>query len=71
VTILIIIFLPLCYSILKTIINPFSHIPTLDELEKKKQFRDKIEKFKKDNRYNYLTFKFALKVQEDLFRYCC
>ena len=62
ITILIIIFLPLLYSIIKTIFNPFSHIPTLDELEKKRQFRDKIKKFKKDNRYNFITFKFVLKV---------
>jgi hypothetical protein len=63
ITLLIIAFLPLCYSIVKTILYPFSHIPTLDDLEKKRQFRDKIQKFKKENRYNYITFKFGLKVK--------
>lgn len=47
ITILIIVVVPLGWSVLKTIANPFSHIPTLSELEKKKQFRDKIAKFKK------------------------
>ena len=61
-TILIIVVLPLAYSIIKTIANPFSHIPNLSEVEKKRQFRDKISKFKKENRYAYITFKFVLKV---------
>ncbi len=47
ITILIIVCIPLGWSILKTILNPFSHIPNLNELEKKRQFRDKIAKFKK------------------------
>lgn len=47
ITILIIVVVPLGWSVLKTITNPFSHIPTLSELEKKKQFRDKIARFKK------------------------
>lgn len=54
--------IPLAYSIIRTILNPFSHIPTLSELEKKRQFRDKISKFKKENKYSYITFKFVLKV---------
>lgn len=71
ITLLIIAFLPLAYSILKTILAPFSHIPTLNELEKKRQFRDKIQRFKKENRYNYITFKFVLKVAPLLCRSCC
>jgi preprotein translocase subunit Sec63 len=61
-TILIIVVIPLTYSLLKTIFNPFSHIPTLSDLEKRRQFRDKISKFKKENKYSYITFKFILKV---------
>ena len=47
ITILIIAAVPLTWSILKTIFNPFSHIPNLNQLEQKRQFRDKIGKFKK------------------------
>lgn len=66
VTLLIIAVIPLGWSILRTMLDPFSHIPTLGELERKRQFRDKIQKFKKDNKYSYLTFKFVLKVQAHL-----
>ena len=62
ITVLIIGVLPLGWSLLKTVTSPFSHIPTLSEVEKKRQFRDKIAKFKKENRFNYITFGFFLKV---------
>lgn len=67
-TVLIIVGLPLGWSILKTITNPFSHIPTLSELEKKRQFRDKIAKFKKENKYGFITFRFVLKVKISSYR---
>ena len=73
ITILILVVVPLGYNIAKTILNPFSHIPTLSELEKKRQFRDKISKFKKENKYNYISFKFVLKVKYEGCRlsFCC
>lgn len=64
ITILIIVVVPLGWSLFKTLLNPFSHIPTLSQLEQKRQFRDKIAKFKKENRYTFLTFKFVLKVKD-------
>ena len=41
ITILIIVGLPLGWSIIKTIINPFSYIPNLKEIEKKNANEEK------------------------------
>lgn len=46
-TMLILIAVPLFYSIIKSILYPFSHIPSLHEIEKKPQFKEKVKKFKK------------------------
>jgi translocation protein SEC63 len=62
ITMLLIVGLPLGWSILFTFLNPFSHIPSLSLLEKKRQFRDKIIKFKRSNRFSFFTFKFVLKL---------
>lgn len=61
-TVLIIVGIPLGWSIIKTVSNPFSHIPSLPELEKKRQFRDKIAKFRRENKFSFVTFRFILKV---------
>ena len=63
ITVLIIVGIPLGWSIIKTIFSPFSHIPSLPVLEKKRQFRDKIDKFKRENKYAFITFRFVLKVR--------
>lgn len=62
ITILIILACPLAYSLLSAVLRPFSHIPQLDDLQKKRHFRDKIARFKKENRHAYFTFKFVLKT---------
>lgn len=46
-TLLILVLIPISYSVLKTIRNPFGHIPRLESIEKKPQFIKKINKFKK------------------------
>ena len=61
-TILLLVFLPLTYSVIKTVLNPFGHIPHLKEIEKKPHFIKKITKFKKENRLNYLSCWFIFKV---------
>ncbi len=47
VTILTLVLVPLLYSLLSNILNPFSHFPELKETEKLPMFREKAEKFKK------------------------
>ena len=42
VTLLLIIGVPLAYSVVSNILNPFKHIKGLDEIAKKRMFRDKI-----------------------------
>lgn len=61
-TMLLLITLPLLYHIIKTILNPFAHIPNLKQIEQKKQFKSRIQKFKKEYRFNYATKGFVLKV---------
>ena len=62
ITLLLVIVLPLLYTVVRTILNPFRHLPNLKEIEDKKQFQDKISRFKKDNKYSYITCGFIFKV---------
>lgn len=61
-TILIIVVLPLLYSLLKSALFPFSHIKSLSQLEKEPRFKAKILKYKKENRFKFLTFGYVLKL---------
>ena len=54
--------MPLFYNIIKAFFNPFGHIPRLKDIETKPQFAKKIVKFKKENRYKFVTFWFVVKV---------
>ncbi len=54
--------IPLLYTTVRTILNPFGHIPKLADIENKPQFSKKIAKFKKENRYSYITCGFVFKV---------
>ena len=38
ITILLVITIPILYSIIKTILNPFGYLPILKDIEKKRQF---------------------------------
>ena len=62
ITLLLVIALPLLYTVIRTILNPFRHLPNLKEIEQKKQFQDKIARFKKENKYSYVTVGFVFKV---------
>lgn len=62
ITLLLVIVIPLFYTVIRTILNPFRHLPNLKDIENKKQFQEKIARFKKDNRYSYLTVGFVVKV---------
>lgn len=62
ITLLLVIAVPLLYTVIRTILNPFRHLPNLKEIETKKQFSEKIARFKKDNKYNFITIGFVLKV---------
>lgn len=59
--------MPLFYNIIKAFFNPFGHIPRLKDIETKPQFAKKIVKFKKENRYKFVTFWFVVKVSALLF----
>ena len=59
--------MPLFYNIIKAFFNPFGHIPRLKDIETKPQFAKKIVKFKKENRYKFVTFWFVVKVSAFLF----
>jgi hypothetical protein len=61
-TVLIIAFVPLVYSILKSALFPFSHMKIIKSLDKELSFKDKIAKYKKDNRYKFFTFGYVLKI---------
>lgn len=62
ITLLLVIFLPLLYTVIRTIINPFRHLPNLKDIEEKRQFQSKIKRFKKDNKFSYVTVGFVFKV---------
>lgn len=62
VTLLVIAIVPLGYSILKTIFNPFGRFPNVTHLQEKRQFREKIDRFKKEHRYSYITCGFVFKI---------
>ena len=61
-TILLLVLLPLLYSIIKTILNPFGNIPRLKEIEKEPHFVKKVAKFKQENRFSYFGCWFVFKV---------
>lgn len=65
-TILILVSVPLLYTIIKPILNPFGYIPRLKDIENKPQFSKKIAKFKKENRYKFVTCWFVVKVHQYL-----
>jgi hypothetical protein len=62
VTILAIVGVGLAWSVSRRILYPFAHITSLELVENSPHFKEKIQRFKKDNRWSYVSFTFILKV---------